>query len=196
MKNLKHVLAVLLITSSIFVLNSCDVTKVTDIVFQMSIDFDPLFQNKTVPDSSIDFTNLNDYDSYKNNKDEIEDATILHFNYRIDSLRTKNNMPIDSIIFESVNFYMIPTTASGSRLPGQRFKLGEFKNLHVSDYYKTARHIIEVPSEIGSAVSDQIKKTPYFIFVTEYSGLVGNNVDNKFDYIQTHIDMVLRIRTK
>jgi|APTNR8051073442_1049403.scaffolds.fasta_scaffold14574_2 hypothetical protein len=196
MKNLKGLLAALLVTAGIFSLNSCDVTNISDVILQITVDFDPIFENKMVPDSSIDFTDLNDYETYRDNKDEIEDAQILHFNYRIDEIKTENNMDIDSIIFESVNFYLIPTTSDGSRIPGQRYKLGEFKNLHVADYYKTAKHIIEVPSELGNLISEQIKKTPYFIFVTEYSGLVGENVDNKFDYIESHMDMVLRIKTK
>lgn len=195
MKNLKSILAALLITAGLLSFNSCDVTNISDVVLQMTIDFDPVFENKTVPDSSIDLTNLNDYATYRDNKDQIESAEILHFNYRIDDIKTKNNMNIDSIVFESVNFYLIPTTSGGTRLPGQRYKLGEFKNLRVADYYKTAKHIVDVPSEIGNLISEQIKQTPYFVFVTEYSGLVGQNVDNKFDYIVSHMDMVLRIRT-
>lgn len=196
MKNLKSLLAALLIAAGVIGFSSCDVTNISDVVLQMTVDFDPIFENKMVPDSSIDLTDLNDYETYRDNKDKIEDATILHFNYRIDEIRTENNMHIDSIVFESVNFYLIPTTSNGTRLPGQRFKLGEFKNLHVSDYYKTAKHIIEVPSELGNLISEQIKATPYFVFVTEYSGLVGENVDNKFDHIVSHMDMVLRVRTK
>jgi hypothetical protein len=196
MKYIKSILAAFIITAGILSFNSCDVTNISDVVLQMTIDFDPVFENKTVPDSSIDLTNLDDYATYRDNKDKIEDAQILHFNYRIDEIKTKNNMDIDSIVFESVNFYLIPTTSNGSRIPGQRFKLGEFKNLHVADYYKTAKHVVEVPSELGNLISEQIKATPYFVFVTEYSGLVGDNADNKFDYIVSHMDMVLRIRTK
>lgn len=196
MKNIKSVLAALLIAAGIIGFNSCDVTNISDVVLQMTIDFDPIFEDKMVPDSSIDVTNLNDYETYRDNKDEIEEAQILHFNYRIDEIKTENNMHIDSIVFESVNFYLIPTTSAGNRIPSQRYKLGEFKNLRVADYYKTAKHIIEVPSELGNLISDQIKKTPYFVFVTEYSGLVGENVDNRFDYIKSHMDMVLRIKTK
>ena len=195
MRNVKSILVALLIAAGIIGFNSCDVTNISDVVLQMTIDFDPVFENKMVPDSSIDFTDLNDYEAYRDNKDQIEDATILHFNYRIDELKTENNMDIDSIVFESVNFYLIPTTSAGNRIPGQRYKLGEFKNLRVADYYKTAKHIIEVPSDLGNLISEQIKETPYFIFVTEYSGLVGDNVDNKFDYIESHMDMVLRIKT-
>ncbi len=195
MKNIKSIVVALLVAAGIIGFNSCDVTNISDVILQITVDFDPIFEDKMVPDSSIDFTDLNDYETYRDNKDKIEDATILHFNYRIDELRTENNMDIDSIVFESVNFYLIPTTFNGSRIPGQRYKLGEFKNLHVSDYYKTAKHIIEVPSELGNLISEQIKKSPYFVVVTEYSGLVGENVDNKFDYIKSHMDMVLRIRT-
>ena len=196
MKYIKSILAAFIITAGILSFNSCDVTNISDVVLQMTIDFDPVFENKVVPDSSIDLTNLNDYATYRDNKDKIEDAQILHFNYRIDEIKTENNMDIDSIVFESVNFYLIPTTYDGTRIPGQRYKLGEFKNLHVSDYYKTAKHVVEVPSELGNLISEQIKATPYFVFVTEYSGLVGENVDNKFDYIVSHMDMVLRVTTK
>ncbi|PKL80619.1 MAG: hypothetical protein CVV25_03720 [Ignavibacteriae bacterium HGW-Ignavibacteriae-4] len=196
MKNLKSLLVALLVAAGIIGFSSCDVTNISDVVLQMTVDFDPIFEDKMVPDSSIDLTDLNDYETYRDNKEDIEDAQILHFNYRIDEIKTENNMDIDSIVFESVNFYMILTTANGDRIPGQRYKLGEFKNLHVSDYYKTAKHIIEVPSELGNLISEQIKSTPYFVFVTEYSGLVGENVDNRFDYIKSHMDMVLRIKTK
>ncbi len=196
MKNLKSLLAALLIAAGIIGFSSCDVTNISDVILQVTVDFDPIFENKMVPDSSVDLTDLNDYEAYRDNKDKIEEATILHFNYRIDSIKTENNMDIDSIIFESVNFYLIPTTAGGGRIPGQRYKLGEFKNLHVADYYKTAKHIIQVPSELGNLISEQIKATPYFVFVTEYSGLVGDNPDNKFDYIKSHTDMVLRLKTK
>lgn len=195
MKSIKQLVAVLVLTAGIIAMNSCDVTKVTDVILQLSIDFDPEFKNKMVPDSSLDVLDLNDYPEYEENKDNIEDAEILHFNYRIDEIKTRNNMDLDSIVFKQVNFYMIPTTAAGDRLPGQRYKLGEFTNLRVSDYYKTAKHILEVSSEVGELVSEQIKKTSHFVFVTEYSELVGENVDRNFDYIDAHVDMVIRVTT-
>lgn len=194
MRNIKQLVAVLVLAAGIIALNSCDVTKVTDVVLQISIDFDPKFTNKAVPDSSIDVVNLNDYPDYEENSDKIEDAEILHFNYRIDRIKSINNMPIDSMVFKSVNFYLIPTTAAGDRIPGQRYKLGEFTNLQVSEYFRTAKQIVEVSSEVGRLVSEQIKKTPHFIFVTEYSELVGENADKNFEYIDAHVDMVIRVR--
>lgn len=195
MKSMKQLAAVLLITAGLIGMNSCDVTKVTDVILQLTIDFDPEFKNKMVPDSSLDNIDLNDYPEYEENADKIEDAEILHFNYRIDEIKTRNNMHIDSIVFKQVSFYLIPTTPAGNRLPGQRYKLGEFTNLRVSDYYKTAKHILEVSSEVGELVSEQIKETSHFIFVTEYSELVGDNVDRNFDYIDAHVDMVIRVTT-
>ena len=195
MKSIKQLIAALLITAGLVAMNSCDVTNITDVILQITIDFDPEFKNKMVPDSSLDVVDLNDYPEYEENSDKVEDAEILHFNYRIDSIKTRNNMHIDSIVFKQVNFYMIPTTAAGDRLPGQRYKLGEFPNLRVSDYYKTAKHIIEVSSEVGELISEQIKKTSHFIFVTEYSELVGENVDRNFDCIEAHVDMVIRVTT-
>lgn len=194
MRNIKQLVAVLVIAAGIIALNSCDVTKVTDVVLQITIDFDPKFTNKAVPDSSLDVVDLNDYPEYEENSDKIEDAEILHFNYRIDRIRTRNNMPLDSIIFKSVNFYLIPTTSAGDRIPGQRYKLGEFTNLQVSEYFRTAKQIVEVSSEVGQLISEQIKKTPHFIFVTEYSELVGEKADKNFDFIDAHVDMVIRVR--
>lgn len=194
MRNIKQLVAVLVLAAGIIALNSCDVTKVTDVVLQIAIDFDPKFTDKAVPDSSLDVVNLNDYPEYEENSDKIEDAEILHFNYRIDRIKTRNNMPLDSIVFKSVNFYLIPTTSAGDRIPGQRYKLGEFTNLKVSEYFRTAKQIVEVSSEVGQLISEQIRKTPHFIFVTEYSELVGEKADKNFDFIDAHVDMVIRVR--
>lgn len=196
MKNIKYILLALLSTFAIFSIQSCDVTDVTDVTLQLTIDFDPKFEDRSVPDSSIEVVNLEDYPEYNDNKDDIQNAEILHFNYSINNIKTSDNLPIDSIEFEKVTFYLIPTvTDGGNRIPGMRYKLGEFENLKVSDYYKTAKHIIEVGDDVGKLISDQIKETPYFVFVTEYSALKGENRANYFDYIDAHVDMVIRVKT-
>jgi len=196
MKNIKYILLALISTFAIFSIQSCDVTDVTDVTLQLTINFDPLFEDKSVPDSSIEIVNLEDYPEYNDNKDDIEDAEILHFNYSINDIKTSDNLPIDSIEFDRIAFYLIPTyTDGGNRIPGQRYKLGEFTDVKISDYYKTAKHIIEVTDDVGELIAEQIKETPYFVFVTEYSALKGENRANYFDYIDAHVDMVVRVKT-
>ena len=196
MKKVKYILLALLSTITLFTIQSCDVADVADVALQLTINFDPVFDDRAVPDSSVEVVNLEDYPEYKDNRDDIEDAEILHFNYSINDIKTSDNLPIDSIEFDRIAFYLIPTfTDGGARIPGQRYLLGEFKDVEIADYYKTAKHIIEVSDEVGELISEQIKETPYFVFVTEYSSLKGENRDNYFDYIDAHVDMVVRVKT-
>lgn len=196
MKKFNYILLTLLTIVTLFAVQSCDVANVADIALQLTIDFDPSFDNRAVPDSSVEVVNLEDYPEYNDNRDQIEDAEILHFNYSINEIKTSDNLPIDSIEFERIAFYLIPTfTDGGARVPGQRYLLGEFTDVKISDYYKTAKHIIEVGDDVGELISEQIKETPYFIFVTEYSEMKGENRSNYFDYIDAHVDMVIRVST-
>jgi|SRR6056300_780355 hypothetical protein len=196
MKKVKYILFALISTTVLFTIQSCDVTDIADVALQLTINFDPVFDDRAVPDSSVEVVNLEDYLEYNDNRDQIEDAEILHFNYSINEIKTSDNLPIDSIEFDRIAFYLIPTfTDGGARIPGQRYLLGEFTDVKISEYYKTAQHIIEVGDDVGELISEQIKETPYFIFVTEYSALKGDNRANYFDYIDAHVDMVVRVKT-
>lgn len=195
MKNLKSLIFTLIVITGLLSFNSCDVTNIDDIAIQMTFNFDPLLEDEPVPDSSVDFTNLNTYQEYRENKDQIENVTLLHFNYSISNIETEETgIILDSLVFKSVNFYLIPATINGNRVPGERYKLAEVKNLRVSDYYKTAKHIITVSDEVGTALAKHIKNgQPYFIFVTEYSGLVGDEPNLRFEKLEAHVDLVARV---
>ncbi len=54
--------------------------------FQLPIDFDQTYHDRTAPDTSIDFTNLEKYKDFRDNKDRIKKAEILSFNYWMDTL--------------------------------------------------------------------------------------------------------------
>ena len=196
MKKVNYIILAILASATLFTVQSCDVANVADVALQLTINFDPTFENRAVPDSSIEVVNLEDYPEYNDNKDKIEDAEILHFNYSIKDIKTSDSLPIDSIEFDRIAFYLIPTfTDGGARIPGQRYLLGEFTDVKISEYYKTAQHIIEVGDDVGELIAEQIKETPYFIFVTEYSEMKGENRSNYFDYIDAHVDMVVRVST-
>ena len=196
MNKIKYIMFTLVTTATILSIQSCDVTNIADISLQLAINYEPEFLNRAVPDSSVEVVNLEDYPEYNDNKDKIDKAEILHFNYKIIDIKTRENLPIDSIEFDRIAFYLIPTfTSGGNRVPGQRYLLGEFNDVKVADYYKTAEHIVEVSDEVGELISEQLKETPYFIFVTEYSTMKGENRSNYFDYIDSHFDMVIRIST-
>lgn len=60
--------------------------------FQLPIDFKQKYLNKVAPDTSYDFTNLNKYKDYRDNKDRIVRAEITLANYWIDSLNVNGTV--------------------------------------------------------------------------------------------------------
>ncbi len=179
---------------------------------QVPILFDTPFENRSVPDTSIDFTNLHKYPEYTEYKDRVQKAEILQLNYRIDSLiygdgSVFNNLD-DDLEFEYIRYSFqfanplsFPTSPNkGDFVPdpnSPKILLGEFKNVKIKDYFRTAKHIIEVPEASAKAISDGLKSKPYFYVYTEYSRIKGQTEDEfPFDLIKAKFDVILRLEIK
>jgi|GEM_PF-590779 len=80
---------ILLTTLAVIFLSGCysdTINSLSTFKFQLPINFDQTYLNRRAPDTSWDFTNLNKYKDYQDNKDRIKKAEITMFNYWIDSL--------------------------------------------------------------------------------------------------------------
>lgn len=194
--------------------------------FQLVIPFHSTHKEKAAPDTSVDFSNLNKYKEYKDNKDRIKKALILQFNYWLDSLvfRTKEgkvmsfdkndpNMP--DIKFNFIKFYLrfadlksIPVNGDPLDSANYRFStsdptnylLGEFKNVSVKDYFRQAYHIINVDDAVAQVISDAVKNRPQFYIITEYSPLAdqstGTEPKRYFPYVAARYDLVIKFEVE
>ncbi len=203
----KSLLLIFTVVFSAFMLSSCffdTLSKVDTFTFQLPLIFDSDHFDKAAPDTSLDFTNLNDYKEYRDNKDKIEKAEILHFNYWVDSLVTENgpwnpNDPSEEDIeFEFIKFYLQFADFQGNPDPSEPFHLlGEFHDVNVEDYYRNPEHILEVPEEVALVISEAVKENPFFYIITEYSKLKGQTEEKfRFPFIHARYDMVIRFDVK
>ena len=202
---------------SLFILSSCiqdTINKFETFTVQLPVFFKTDHDNKVAPDTSIDFTNLYQYQEYNDNKGKIDAAEVYQLNYRIDSLILENNVPFDpakdDLEFDSVSFMLKfarpkPGASEYSTNPddfepdpsSKLFILGELKNVKVKDYYRTAYNIIEVPEENAYAISESLKKTPYFYIYTQYSYVKGKYPENSiFPFVRAKYDLVIRLKVK
>ena len=94
------------------------IDSLSTFTFQLAIPFHSTHYEKAAPDTSYDFTNLNAYKEYRDNRERIKKAMILEFNYWVDSIVMRNADPDlpdipydpeihgDTISFEFVKFYL------------------------------------------------------------------------------------------
>ena len=63
--------------------------------FQLPLIFHSTHFNKASPDTSVDFTNLNEYKEYRDNKERIQEAIVHQFNYWIDDIKLSGSIPME-----------------------------------------------------------------------------------------------------
>jgi hypothetical protein len=215
---MKKILIVLLAIASGLGLWGCytnTIDSLSTFRFQLPIYFYQNWVDRAAPDTSWDFTNLNDYPEYRDNKDKIELAEILSFNYWIDSLITDDNKPFnpndpnqEDIEFEFVKFYLHfavwkdnppnpddPSDSSNYILDPETpdYLLGEFTNVNVKNYYRIPDNILAVPTEVAQIISVAIKSKPQFFIKSVYSKTKGQtNPKRHFHLIKARYDLVIR----
>jgi hypothetical protein len=185
------------------------VDNLSTFTFQLPLLFHSYHWDKASPDTSVDFTNLNDYKEYRDNKERINKAQILHFNYWIDSLVMQNNVPFDpevhtdDVIFPFIRFYLQFARYTGgdpsnpnSYEPDPNepmYLLGEYLDVNVAEYYRNPEYILDVSEETAMILSDAVKNRPQFYIITHYSKVVGQTEPKRyFPYVAARYDMVIR----
>ncbi len=216
-RSLILILTSILITASVF-FSSCAVDSIdalSTFTFQFPLFFESDHYDKAAPDTSWDFAHLDDYKEYRDNKDRINEAKILHFNYWIDSLEyifgnetIAFNPETDTVEFEFIKFYLQFAKLKEGRDSSSRdssdyepdpnelmHKLGEFTDVNIKDFYRNPEHIKVVPDRAARLISEALKTKPYFFTITEYSKAKINGVevpDAFFPLILARYDMVIR----
>lgn len=198
------------------VLSSCITDTVDDFsefTIQIPIFFTSVYPNRTAPDTSIDFSNLYEYEEYKSNKSKISKSEIYQFNYRIDSLKLQNgnvyNPLTDNVVFEYIRFKLVfakPKYGNEESLDSSdftpnydkgNFLLGEYRDVNIKDYYKQSKNIIDVNDSVSTVISEVLKSNPYFYIITEYSKIKGSSQPvDIFPFIRSKFDVVIRLKVK
>lgn len=197
-------------------LTSCitdTVDSMSKFTVQLPIFYKSSYVNRNCPDATQDFSNLNEYTEYRDNKDKIEKAEVYQLNYRIDSLVMPNkkvyNPETDKLEFDYIRYYLIfakPKTSDENSTDSTKFEydpskkpilLGEFKDVNIKDFYRQSKNILTVDDERTKIISDILKDKPYFFISTEYSKMKGStNATEVFPYIGSRFDIVVRLGVK
>lgn len=158
---------------------------------QIPLDFTSKWRNKSAPDTSLDFTDLNNYKEYRDNKDDIQRTIFYQFAYWIDSIRVPLTDPgVDKLEFDFVRYYLYFEGEPAS----SKHLLGEFKKVKVKDYFRIP-HVIAIPDDVGKILETAAKTRTRFYTVAEYSAptSVGSGY---FPYIDSRFDLVVRLELK
>lgn len=211
-------LNIIFVLISTFILSGCytdTVDSLSTFKFQLPVNFNQTYLNRRAPDTSYDFTNLENYQEYRDNKERIKKAEILAFNYWMDSLNI-NGYPFQPwnqsntyyydyttqkgnkvLQFNFIRFYLVfakPSTSyPGTYVmdPSSKWHLlGEFKDVNIANYYKMPQNILQVTDETMQVLSDAIKARPQFFTVTEYSNTL--NGEKFFDYVKSGHTFIFR----
>lgn len=207
MKKLFIILSLLIIP----IITGCytdTIEEMSSVKFQIPIYFHQDYHNKNVPDTSDEFSNLYEYETYTQNKDRVKKAEVFQFNYWVDSLVLENGTVYDPDIHELsveyLRFYIIFAEPKSPELEkskdpddfyipddAERYILGEYNTIDVSAYYRNPEFIIDVEEETSSIISDLLKNKPYFYVVTETGPINGG--DYTFPFIKSRFDLVIRL---
>ena len=216
MKILKNILLIAFLS---VLLTSC-YTKTVDDFSEFTVQIPIYFYDKStdrkVPDVGLNFSNLYQYDEYKDNKDRIDRAEVYQFSIWIDSLVLPGPPPkpfipnVDEVIFDHVRYTVV---FAKPKIPGneqslnkddfeidntlQPFTLADFYDVSVSEYYKNPVHIFSIPQEEAIVISDLLKTRPYFFVLAEYSKYKNQPADTiTFPYSEYRGDLVVRLKIK
>lgn len=175
---------------------------------QIPIYFHSESYQKASPDTSMDFSNLNEYASYRENKDRVKKAEVYQFNYWVDSLVLESGKvydpATDEIIIDRLVFYLqfaepitsdVNSTNPEDFMPdpiSEKFVLGEYNNVNLTQYWRNPEHIIDVPEPVALKISETLKEKPYFYIYTE-AGHVNGAERTVFPYIKSRFDLVVRL---
>jgi len=177
--------------------------------FQFPVNVYSIYTNKAIPQISMDFSNLYQYDEYYDNRDKIEKAYILQVNYWIDTLVLLDNIPFNPAIhnleFEYVKYKLIfakskdgnifskDSSTFEPNLDLEEFDLGVYYNVNVADFYRNPSYIIDIPNNVAEKISIQLKTEPFFYIVSEYSKLKGQTDDKVyFPLMNARFDIIIR----
>lgn len=155
---------------------------------QLPLHFIGKWRNKTAPDTSVDFTDLNNYKEYRDNKEKIQRTIFYQFSYWIDSIRVAQGDPgADQVEFAFVKYYLY---FEGDP-PSSKVLLGEFKNVKVKDYYRIP-HVLAVPEEVAKVIETAAKTKTRFFTIAEYSAPTSGG-SGRFPHIDSRFDVVVRL---
>ncbi len=201
---MKKIIALTFVIAATVFMWSCGaVDNLETFSFQYTVNFEDERINESVPDSSVDRTDLNDYAEYRDNKDKIVKSEILHFNFWIDSMAyekygtiknfdPKYNKDEKSLIFDYVKFFI---TFDNDEF----FELATFENVNVLDYYRNPFHINEINTETRKEVLEKLKNNPIFYTKSVFGKLNIEDTDiaDKYKtinipYFKYKTDIVLR----
>lgn len=210
-------------------LTSCftdTIDSLSTFTFQLALNFQSDHNNRTAPDTSEDFTNLNEYKEYRDNKERVEKAEMLQVNYWINELKyeietspgNKKTFDYDpqdvnapEFIFESITFklrFAKSRTGNDNSLnpndwypdPDEpTYTLGVYKDVNIKEYYRRADHIIDIEEDVSKIISEAVKNRPSFYIYTEYSKVKVNGEiqdEYSFPFVGARYTMMIRFQVK
>ena len=189
------------------------IDKMSQFTVQIPIYYKPEYKDRIHPSSSVEFTNLNEYTEYRDNRDMVEKAEVYQFNYRIDSLVMPNKEIYDPNVhdlrFEYIRYKIIfakPKYGDENSLNPSDFEydltqepivLGEYQDVNIRDYFRQSNNIKTVDDKVTNTISDILKKKPYFFIMTEYGNRIGNYPAKEvFPFVLARFDVVVRLGIK
>lgn len=205
MKKIYLLLALLILLVSCY---QDTVDTLSSFKIQIPIYFHSDSFDKAIPDTSSDFSNLNEYETYRDNKDRVKRAEVYQFNYWIDSLILENGQPYnpdeDSLVIDKLTFYLVfaqpltpdlNSTNPDDFMPdpmGKKYVLGEYENVNINQYWRNPEHIIDVPDDVALTISTTLKEKPYFYIITE-TGTINGQPQMEFPFIRSRFDLIVRL---
>lgn len=202
--------AIFIFVALIF-LSSCyteTIEELSSFKVQVPVYFYSESYGKASPDTSVDFSNLNEYDTYRDNKDRVKKAEVYQFNYWMDSLILEGgkvyNPEEDDIVIDRLVFYLqfaLPvggnpnSTNPDDFIPdpeSEIYVLGEYENVNVAEYWRNPEFIKSIDEDVAVLISETLKDKPYFYLFTE-SGRVNGQTETVFPYIKSRFDLVIRL---
>lgn len=177
--------------------------------FQFPVNFEATYILRAVPRTSRDFANLYKYKEYNDNKDKISKAKVFQLNFWVDSLVMPDGTPYNplkhDVVFDYVRYvlkfakpkYGNPFSTDSADFmidpEVEEFVLGTYDSVNIADFYRNPNHIIQIPDDVATTISEFLKNKPYFYIETQYSKVRGQTQDEiYFPYLKARFDVDIR----
>lgn len=183
------ILGALLTTS---LLDGCyydTINSVKALTLQLPLQFKMDWYNRIAPDTSYDFTDLETYKEYRDNKADIDRAIFHQFAYWIDSLVVAPGDPaMEDVEFEFIRYELYFTDMRRE----DAYLLGEFRNVKVKDYLRKP-HVLAIPDSVAMVIEEAVRRNPRFHTIATYSSPKSGG-SGRFPLIISRFDVILRLK--
>ncbi len=172
--------------------------------FQLAANYEATFKDTHVPDTDLELIDLNDYQSFRENREKLQSARPYQIGWWVERIIPKvntdndvsNDIDVNEVVFDSVMFYIMFPDADNPNTPDRdtRFEVGRFENVKVADFILTPQ-VYEIEAPLAQTLSHLLLEHNRYYVETYFSEASAPLPEPpvEFTRIEVKADIVARL---